>query len=76
MTINTFLVKKRLSWSGHVHRIDYDNVVKGNRKGSVYIVLFISTSVYVILRRNLGKHIQNQCVTSFHKAKKAVKNCL
>ena len=31
---------------------------------------------YVILRRHLGKHIHNQCVTCFHKAKKAVKNFL
>ena len=39
------------------------------------IILFISTSVYDVdlLRRNLGKHLHNQCVTCFHEAKRLLR---
>ena len=84
----TFLgvtIDDKLNWKEHIKMIQSKLskttaiIYKASHvltERALYIVLFISTSVYVILRRNLGKHIQNQCVTCFHKAKKAVKNCL
>ena len=82
------MIDDKLNWKEHITMIQSNiskttaiiykasHVLPGNRKGSVYIILFISTSVYDLLRGNMGKHIQNQCVTCFPKAKKAIKNCL
>ena len=80
------MIDDKLNWKEHITMIQ-SKITKTTailykashvltERALYYIILFISTSVYDVLRGMLGKHIQNQCVTCFPKAKKAIKNCL
>ncbi len=76
------IIDDKLKWKEHIKIIQSKIskttaiIYKASHVLTEMALYKLYCSVYDVLPRNLGKHIQNQCITCFPKAKKAVKNCL